>query len=130
MFGYLTTAFGLTVYCCLAPIMLISLVISPVLMRVTKPKVEVKSGRKTQTETKDRNLISATIAFTRFFFVSMIVMATLSIAGWYGFLLVTGTENVLDFAAQNAPIPVERETLEDIIEPAATIEAERDSDGT
>ncbi len=117
MFGDLTAAFGLTVLC-LAPLMLVSLIGPLVLMRVVRPKP--KAGSK---EPESRGVVGAALAFTRFYFITLVVAVTITIVFWWIALVATSTNEVVDFAAQSIPA-VEREAVEDAVQPAATDEAD------
>lgn len=121
MYDYLVAAFGLTVVLCLAPIMLVSLVVAAVFLRRTRPTKT--TGRNRKPEPVNRNIVQATVAFTRFFVVSMVALATVTIVVWTLILAVFGAENTLDFAAQS--VPSQAEQLEEAVAPAATSDAER-----
>jgi len=113
MFGNLVAAFGLTVLC-LAPILLVALIFPPVLMRLNRPRS--KDGEKAE-----RGVVGAALAFARFYLLSLVVLVMATVVFWWAFLLLTGAENVIDFAAQS--LPIEREAVEEAIEPALTLEA-------
>lgn len=112
MFGELTAAFGLTVLC-LMPLMIVTLVIPPFLMRFTRPK-PADGGSPPK-----RNPVTAAMVYARLYFMALIVMVMLTIAFWWGFLLLTDDTNaVIDFASQS--LPVEREQIENAVEPVIT----------
>jgi hypothetical protein len=117
MFGDLTAAFGLTVLC-LAPLMLVSLLGPLILMRVFRPKPKPDNA-----EPGSRNMVMAAVAFTRFYFITLVVAVTVTIVFWWGALLLTGTESVADFAAQSIP-GAQSEAVEEAIQPAMTEEAD------
>ena len=74
MLGDLTAAFGLTVLC-LAPILLISLVFPPLLMRFTRPTAPTRSSSKpASNKPVKRGPIGAAVAFARFYFLSLVML--------------------------------------------------------
>lgn len=115
MFGDLTAAFGLTILC-LAPIMLVSLGLTPLLMAITRSRSHRGNGK-----AKPRfNFIRSSLNYIRFYFVSLVVLVMLTIAFWWALIAFTGRDGALDFAAQN--LPVERDVVEELIEPNANDE--------
>jgi len=115
MFDYLTSAFGFTVIC-LPFIMFIALGFPPVLLHMTRPKDE-------QGQPKKRNPVTSVLAFTRFYFISLIGLTTVTIIVLFIFIVVGGADNALNFASQN--LPVSEDAVEEALEPALTVEAER-----
>lgn len=130
MLGDLTAAFGLTVLC-LAPIMLVSLVFPPILMRFTRPQKDQPTAKKRRPANKSpqqqdddkRGPVGAVVAFARFYLISLVVLVTLTVVFWWGFLLIAPTDAVTDFASQSVPA-VEREQVEEAVEPAGIIDPE------
>lgn len=120
MFGDLTAAFGFTVLC-LIPIMLVSLVVTPILLRFTRPLVASKTKGEPPRR-QARNMVQTGIDYVRFYFVSMIILVAITIIFWWGFILLTGTDSAVDFAAQN--LPIEREVIEEFVEPELMITPE------
>ncbi|MEL6149565.1 MAG: hypothetical protein AAFR56_08055 [Chloroflexota bacterium] len=118
MFGILTSAFGLTVLLCLPGVLLVSLGIPPVLLHLTRPPDKDNPRKKGR-----RNPVASMLAFTRFYFISLVVITMTTIAFWSVLLLVNGTDNVINFASQS--LPVDEQTIEEAVEPALTTEAER-----
>lgn len=117
MFANLTAAFGLTVLC-LPFVLLVSLAVPPVLLHLTRPADKTNPRQKVR-----RNAVASMLAFTRVYFVTLIVITMSTIVFWSLLLVITGTEAVLDFASQS--LPVDEQTVEEAIEPALTTEAER-----
>ncbi len=121
MLGDLTAAFGLTVLC-LAPILLVSLVFPPLLMRFTRPTPPPSDGQPKPNKPAKRGPIGATVAFARFYFLSLVVLVTLTVVFWWMMLLFSPTDAVVNFAEQR--LPAERDAIENAVEPAEEPEIE------
>lgn len=119
MLGDLTAAFGLTVLC-LAPILLVSLVFPPLLMRFTRPAPSPDLPK--ADKPSKRGPIGVTVAFARFYFLSLVVLVTLTVVFWWMLLLFSPTDAVVDFAEQR--LPAERDAIENAVEPAEEREIE------
>lgn len=117
MFGDLTAAFALTVFLCLAPSLLVSLGVAPIILRFSRPKAKpnAKPG-----DVPKRGFLGNLTALAMFYFMSLIVLVMASIIFWWGFIALSGREAAIDFAAQSLPIEVEQELLDSVIEPTAT----------
>ncbi len=117
MFGDLTAAFGFTVVMCLAPSLLMALVVAPVLMWVTRPNRQPTTDNQPP-DRKPPSIITAGIAFAQFYFVSLVILVMGAIVFWWGFIAFSGEQAATDFAVQS--FPVQEEQLEQIVEPAIT----------
>lgn len=117
MFGDLTAAFGFTVVLCLAPSLLIALAFPPLLMYLTRPKTQPKNPKE-KPQPQKRNVITATLAFAQFYFVSLIVLVMASIVFWWGFIAFSGGGAAAEFAAET--FPDQQEQIEEVIETTLT----------
>lgn len=127
MFGDLTAAFGLTVLFCLAPSLIVSLAVAPLLLRVFKPKPTPNTN--TQSKGKNapapkRGFLGTVAALAQWYFISLVVIITASIVFWWGFIAFSGGEATVDFA-ETLPVEVERETIETLVEPADMLPTEQ-----
>lgn len=108
MFGNLVAAFGLTILC-LAPIMLVALIVPFVFMRINQPADE------------ERNIVGRLVAYARYYLLTVVTLATVTVAFWWGFITFTGVEAATDFAGQS--LPFEEDVIEGAVEPALEITA-------
>lgn len=122
MFDDLIAAFGLTVVLCMAPSLLIALAFPPILLRITRPKApapakNAKPQKNTPAKPQEapkRGFWGTLTALAQFYLLSLILLIMGSILFWWGYLSVSGSQEVIDFAAET--FPVEREVIEEAVE--------------
>ena len=121
MFGSVISAFGFTVVLCMAPSLVIALVVPFILMRFARPPKDNPTTPENEAKqpSRGRRIVGRIVTYAQFYFLALIVLVTGSIIFWWALLTFTGTENTVDFAAQS--FPVEEAVLEDIVEPDATV---------